>query len=361
VTWVSAAAGRDVAVLAAALESGLYVSTSHSGGGWTDPSLISSSPLDLFHRPLVRVARDDGAAIVLWPEEDDRVLFSMWTNEGGFGSPVVVDGARGLTFADIDAVMLPQGTALVAWGGGSGVHVVGTDGQVTIDDAAPVGLHRRLFLGAGERAVLYVTPSLGDSTRYEYDPTTGAESPESVPPMNSAGSAWQSFWFENVTGGGARIVRRWAAPETEGLHVTVRRGEQDWSDEERVTNDDSDSIDAPAVTAVSDELLLYWQGTAGVVERSYETAWGDERTLARSRDVEIRGVAGSQDGAALVGTLEGEQGSLTKLFRRGADGTWYCPRLARHGSNPAVTSTPDGELIFFGSRDGSGRLVRFRP
>jgi hypothetical protein len=365
--FAGAAIGGGVTLLAASiLTSGLgaeptgavYGTVTAAGGSWTEPTQLSATP-DFFDRPIVRLASDGSGGIVLWAEADSTVRYGTWSAETGWADSQRLVGPSSTTFSGIDAVALPGGHHVLAFGGA--LRVIESDGAQSADVALPDGLHRELFLGPGERPVVYVTSVLiaAGTSRYEYTLGGGFGAPETAPLTTTQASSWQEFWFEATTGIGARLIRH-GAPD-EGLYVTVRRGAQSYAEEERITDSTADSPAMPTVAVAGNELIVLWSEGAGIVERAHDGAWSAQRPLARSSSLDVRDIAGTTIGAGLIGTITLERVDVSKLFRRGEQGAWYCPRLARYGLTPTVTSEPSGELLFLGDEAGTARLVRFRP
>ena len=60
--------------------------------------------------------------------------------------------------------------------------------------------------------------------------------------------------------------------------------------------------------------------------------------------------------------LKDEQVAVKKLYRRGGDGTWYCPKLVPNGFGSLGNLASDGEGFWFGQRvDTQLRVWRFKP
>jgi hypothetical protein len=336
---------------------GAVYATVATGGTWTEPTQLSATP-DFLDRPLVRVASDGSGGIALWVEADDTVRYATWSAGAGWAPSQPLPGGSGLDFSSIDAVALPGGQHILATGGS--LLILDSNGTQTAEVTLPGGLHREMFLGADDLPVVYMTSVLiaEGTSRYVYAPGAGLGPAEVAPLTTVQAPGWQEFWFEAASGIGARLIRVGGAQA--GLYVTVRRGPASYSVEERITTFAGDTS-APTVTAAGGDLVVLWPEGGRIAERAHDGAWSAQRPLARSSNVELSAIAGSAIGAGLVGTITLDGRTVTKIFRRGSDGGWYCPRLVRHGLNPTVTSDPGGELLFVGNEAGDVRLVRFRP
>jgi hypothetical protein len=344
--------------LGAAPTGAVFATVAAASGTWAEPTRLSVTP-DFFDRPLVRIASDGSGGIALWVEADDTVRYATWSAGAGWAPSQRLLGASGPGFSSIDALALPGGTHVIAVGGS--LLILDPEGMQTAEAVLPGGLNREMFLGPADTPVVYVTSVLTaeGTSRYEYTLGSGFGPPEVAPLTTLQATSWQEFWFEATNGIGARLIRLGGAEP--GLYVTVRRGPGSYSAEERITTFTGDTASAPTVTTAGSELLVLWPDAGRTVERAHDGAWSPQRSLARSTDLEHGAIAGTALGAGFVGTITLERETIAKLFRRGPDANWYCPRLARHGLNPTVTSDPSGELLFVGNQAGDVQLARFRP
>jgi hypothetical protein len=115
------------------------------------------------------------------------------------------------------------------------------------------------------------------------------------------------------------------------MHPTTRQAGA-WGSEELVSRFEGELTGDPAIGYAQDRLILAWEDedkSMAAVREHDGKGWQPEQVLPRSRALQQLEIVGAETSALVLGEqeLKNEHVSVKKLYRRGSDGTWYCPKL----------------------------------
>lgn len=355
-------AGGPLAVLVGFGKDSLLTRTSTANGAWTEPTALPGT-VGTDYPERIEVSLDGSTALVLWRRRDDqRLFFNLLGADGRFAPAVELDAPL-----DVESLALPGQRVLFGYGGAQGIQLIEYTPAGGFSLVAPIQTnYSSLCRDAGDRVAVFGTSSVlaEPDQLYPYTFGSGFALAQPITPHSALRSAWQTFFFGFPNGRAARVTRAWQEPETRGLHVTTRQAGS-WGAEELVTRFGVDMADVPMLAYAQEHLLLAWkdedQQVVAVREHDGES-WQPPRVLPRSRALQRTEIVGAESMALLSGeqNLKDEQVSVKKLYRRGADGSWYCPRLFPNSSVSELAS--DGEGFWFAQRMGRElRVWRFNP
>ena len=352
-------AGGPLAVLVGFGKDALLALTSRPDGSWTEAKPLPDT-LGTDYPERIEVSPDGSTALVLW-RRDQQMFFNLLDSNGTNTPAVELKAPR-----HVEPVVLSGGRVLFGYGSSEGVQLLEytpAGGLVTI---APILTNfSSLSRDADNVVAVFGTSGLvaEPDTLYPYTFGKGFGAAQSITAHAMSPSAWQTFFFAFPNGRAARLTRAWQDPATKGLHLTTRQAGA-WGTEERVSSFDGSLTTTPLLTYTQDRLLLAWEDedehVVAVREHDGES-WQPEQVLPRSRALQQTEIVGAKASALLLGeqSLKDEQVSAKKLYRRGEDGTWYCPKLV---PNDLAQLASDGEGFWFGERVGVELWIwHFKP
>ncbi len=319
---ISAATGGGLSVVAyVANNASLQVITSTDGAPWSTPQQVSVGTVTQLTTG-VAVSGDGRVALVAWFEGDTR----QWRvySQGGWASSSLLD------YADSSPVLLSANRAVAVSRIAGGITMQEYDGQQWTTGKTLSTYFRAVFLGADDKIAIYGEKSLEGQFRYEYTPGGDFSAGEHLPTQTPDASFYESF-AEFANGRAARLVYHWSSPEISGIHVTPRANGQ-WAAEERVTSFGGSDLTKPVLVPAGSDLVLVWNNGKDLTYRTHDgNAWSNELSLPRSGNATVAQLAGAgaANTALILGLqrLAGEGAAFTKLWRRGSDSAWFCPRL----------------------------------
>jgi len=345
------AAGGELALLVYGLRAGgLFWRIAGADGVWSEPTELDATVqvpgMQHGATPRLAVSKNGHTALALWVSSD-QVHASVYSEADGFSPAVTLEGMP-LDLEGVDALAFNDGRALVGWESKAGITALEYQPESGFHAGATLLTNfAGLSLGEDETPVFYGTSGsiTEGSSRYRYTFGSGFSVPEKLPPQGAAG-VWQTFLFEFPSGRAARVMRTWTDEATQGLHVSTRQDGL-WGAEERVTSFDADNSEVPSVTYAGQDVIVFWKNEERLAFRAHDgKAWNEEASLPRSRSAVIADLAGDSLGSALLvaqQTFDAEGAPLTKLYRRGEDGTWYCPVLRPPVATSQVAGNDAGQ------------------
>lgn len=354
-------AGGPLAILVRFSKEALLVRTSTAGGPWTEATVLPGSEGAAFPER-IEVSPDGATALVVW-WRGAQTFFNLMNADGSFGPAVELKAPQ-----DVDALALSGQRALFGYASNQGIQLIEYTPAGGLVSITPILTnYSALTRDADDGVAVFAWSGLVAEPDKLYPYTFGSGFAEAQPITAHAmqPSVWQTFFAAFPNGRAARTTRTWQDPATRGMHLTTRQAGS-WGTEERVSSFEGDAIDVPALSYTQNRLLLAWedQDKQVVALREHDGAsWQAERVLPRSRAVQQIKLVGAKTTALLLGeqVLKDEDVSVKKLYRRGADGTWYCPKLVPNnfGSGQLVS---DGEGFWFGTLVGAeARVWHFEP
>jgi hypothetical protein len=342
-------AGGPLAIVVTPGANGLVARVSREGGAWSEPRPLPGTEAE--HYPArVGVSADGSTALVL-SRRDQLVWVNFRQADGSFGPASELAGLP----PDADVLVLPGQRVLFGYGGGDGIHLLEYTAGGSLLEVAPIlANYDGLFRDGAEGLLVFAGTSVvgGPDAAYPYAFGGGFAEKQLLSPRLVMPSASQTFFYAFPNGRGARVIRTWLDEATRGLHVTTRQ-QGAWGDEELVSRFDGSATSKPALAYSQNGVLLAWQDDTAdhAVAREHDgQTWQVEQVLPRSRALQIRNLVGAESSALLLGeqNIQDEGVSAQKLYRRGADGTWYCAKLMPNGFGNAVIS--DGTGFWFAER-----------
>jgi hypothetical protein len=354
-------AGGPLAILVRFSKDALLVRTSTAGGDWTEAVTLPGSEGAVFPER-IEVSPDGSTALVVW-RRGVEMFFNLMNTDGSFGPAVALK-----TPQNVEALALSGQRVLFGHGSNQGIQLIEYTPKGGLVSIAPILTnYAGLTRDADDAVAVFGWSGLvaEPDKLYPYTFGSGFADAQPITPHAMQPSAWQSFFAAFPNGRAARTTRTWQDPATLGMHLTTRQAGS-WGTEERVSSFEGDAIEVPALSYTQDRLLLAWedQDKHVVALREHDGAsWQAEQVLPRSRAVQQIKLAGAKTTALLLGeqVLKDEGVSVKKLYRRGADGAWYCPKLVPNhfGSGQLVS---DGEGFWFGTGAGAeARIWHFEP
>jgi len=352
-------AGGPLAVLVGFGKDALLARTNTADAGWTEAVPLPDS-LGTDYPERIEISPDGSTALVLW-RRGQQLFFNLLDPDGSFRRAVEIQAPQ-----DVTVLALSGQRVLFGYGSNQGVQLVEYTPAGGLEPVAPIATnYRSMSRDAGNALAVFATSSLiaEPDKLYPYVFGSGFGEAQAITPRAMTPSAWQSFFFAFPNGRAARLTRTWQDPPTRGLHLTTRQAGA-WGSEELVTRFEADVADAPTLGYAQDRLLLAWKDDdkqAEVVREHDGQSWQAEQVLPRSRGLTETRIAGAETSAVVLGEqdLKAEHVSVKKLYRRGSDGTWYCPKLV---PNTVAQLASDGQGFWFGQRIGVELSVwRFKP
>ena len=352
-------AGGPLAVLVGFGKDALLVRTNRADAGWTEAAPLPDS-LGTDYPERIEISPDGSTAVVLW-RRGQQMFFNLLNPDGSFAPAVEVKAPL-----NVAALALPGQKVLFGYGSDQGVQLVEYTPAGGLVPAAPIATnYSNMSRDAGDSVAVFATSVLlAESDKlYPYTFGEGFGDPEAITAHAMAPSVSQTFFFAFPNGRAARLTRTWQEPTTRGLHLTTRQGGA-WGTEELVSRFEGQVATAPTLGYAQDRLLLAWKDDDKQVEAVREhdgQGWQAEQALPRSRSLEQTKLVGAETSAILLGeqVLKAEEVSVKKLYRRGSDGTWYCPKLV---PNTVAQLASDGQGFWFGQRIGAElRVWRLKP
>jgi hypothetical protein len=352
-------AGGPLAMLVGFGKDALIARTNREEAGWTDAvPLPDSLGTDFPER--IEISPDGSTALVLW-RRGQQLFFNLLNPDGSFAPAVEVEAPQGVT-----PLALSGQRALFGYASDQGVQLLEYTQTGGLAPAAPIATnYRDMYRDAGETVAVFATSGLvaEPDKLYPYKFGSGFGEPQAITAHAMPPSISQTFFFAFPNGRAARLTRTWEDPATRGLHLTTRQAGT-WGAEELVSHFEGQVGTWPTLGYTQDRLLLAWKDDDKQVEVMREhdgKSWQAPQVLPRSRGLEQPKLVSAEASAVLLGeqALEAEQVSVQKLYRRGSDGTWYCPKLV-----PNVLSqlASDGQGFWFAQRMGAKLSVwRFKP
>ncbi|MGC4093268.1 MAG: hypothetical protein QM756_36335 [Polyangiaceae bacterium] len=315
-------AGGELTLLVLQRNGVLEVSR-YTAGGWLDatpiPGTAGAYPLR------VDVSPDGSLALVLW-SRDDTTLLSAFV-DGAFRDPLAFPFPR-----SVDVAMFTGARALFGFADGQGINPIEYTPQAGLTRRASVlSNYNGLSATGPSSAAFFSRNSLvaGPDGLLPYVFGSGVDARQDLPARVAMQSVQQSFYFGFPNGRAMRVVRQWHDPVSDGLWATTRQADG-WSAETRVTPEGSNDIYAPLVADAGANLLMAWRGETRAFVREHDgAAWLEATNLNRSRALQPEMLLRGESSALLIGqqSISAEKVSARKLYRRGADGTWYCAKL----------------------------------
>ncbi len=366
VTHVSVGAGGDLMVVAYGIGElgasvGFFARTSTTPGVWSEevrlgvnaPGGVSSE---------VRVTADGSGALVSWVEGDSTHV-SIY--DGAVWSTQELEPPGVGFWSDGNAEMLPGGRAIAAWGTPSGIRTLEYDGAGWREGGTREATFGGLFLGRDGEIVVYgfSNYSAEPDGRYVYEFGGSFGPAEPLPPAETD-PYFIRHAFEFPNGRAARVLQRWANEETAGLYLTVRSN-AGWGAEQRVAPYLPSGTNPLAVTHGGEDLVLLWDDEGTVKARRHTgTLWDPDEVLPLSRSATTEAWAGSLAGSVLLagaqhGTIEDYH--VTNIWRRSADGTWPCPRVANGATGIVADGTDAGAFIVSHRQEQTLFIAQFVP
>lgn len=298
-----------------------------------------------------QVAPDGDGAMIIYGTGTARMLrmYSIDLENPGWLEPIPVPPA--LQEGGIGLLMLSQGRALVSSSTGTGLRIHEFDGQAFAEGGV-AEFFSAPQRGANDTLVSYRSPTLtaDPHKRIEYVWGEGFGAPEDLPEVIETGYSWSAWHREYPSGVGLRAVTTASDdPNIRGTYLHTRRsGVWDSGLHFSALNDAKQS--APEWWSHAGPDLLYFRddGPALTVQSSSDSSWTDAQPLPRSRSTTYVGAAGDADGTALVvaeQVIADEGVHALKLYRRGEDGTWYCPVLVPPQLSHSVHSDEGGSYL----------------
>jgi len=367
VTHVSVGAGGDLMVVAYGIDEpggarvGFFARTSTTPGVWSEAVRLGvSAPGGVSSE--VRVATDGSGALVSWIEGDSTQV-SIY--DGATWATQALEPPGVGFWSDGNAEMLPGGRAIAAWGTPSGIRTLEYDRAGWHEGGMLEATFGGLFLGRDGEIVLYgfSNYSAEPDGRYVYELGGSFGPAEPLPPAETD-PYFIRHAFEFPSGRAARVLQRWANEETAGLYLTVR-GDGGWGAEQRVAPYLPSGTNPLAVTYGGEDLVLLWDDEGTIKARRHAgTVWDDEEELPLSRSVTTEAWAGSLAGSVLLAgsqhaTLENYH--VTNIWRRSADGTWPCPRVANGATGIVAAGTDAGAFIVSHRQEQTLFIAQFVP
>lgn len=352
-------AGGPLAILIGFGKDALLARTSRADAPWT-PAVPLPGSLGSDYPERIEVSPDGSTALVVW-RRGERMFFNLLDSDGSFAPAVELK-----TPQNVEPLALAGQRVLFGYGSNQGIQLIEYTSESGLVAVAPLltnyaGLSR----DEGGSVAVFATSGLVAEPDEVYPYTFGDGFGEAQPLSAHAmtPSAWQSFFVAFPNGRAARLTRAWQDPATHGMHLTTRQAGT-WGTEELVSRFEGELTDVPTLAYTQDRLLLAWEDDDKrvVALREHDgERWQPEQVLPRSRALRQIRIVGAQASALLLGeqVLKDEEVAVKKLYRRGSDGTWYCPKLVPNGFGNLAS---DGEGFWFGERvDTQLRIWRFKP
>jgi hypothetical protein len=352
-------AGGPLAVVLAIGVDGMIARTSTAGGPWTDQVTLPGSQGGVFPER-VDVSSDGSTAVALW-QHDQGMFFNLLQADGSFGPAVELDMPQ-----NVEVLPLSGQRVLFGHGSSQGIQLTEYTPAGGLVPATPIlANYGGMSRVEDDDVAVFSASSLvaGADALYPYKFGEGFGASQPIMARAKPPSAWQAFFFGFPNGHVARLTRILQDPVTRGLSLTTRQA-GDWSAEELVTRFEGSVTGTPALGYTQDRLLLAWEDEeahVGVVREQVGGAWQPEQVLPRSRALQQTRIASGKTTALVLGEqdLPDEKVSVKKLYRRGSDGTWYCPKLLPNGFSGELAS--DGEGFWFADRHARLHLWHFEP
>lgn len=352
-------AGGPLALLVGFGKDALLARTSTADAPWTEAVPLPGS-LGSDYPERVEVSLDGSTALVLW-RRGQQMFFNLLDADGSFAPAVELKAPQ-----DVKPLALSGQRVLFGYGSDQGIQLVEYTPAGGLVSVAPILTnYAGLFRDQDDAVAVFATSGLvaEPDMLYPYTFGKGFAAAQAITARAMPPSVSQTFFFAFPNGGAARLTRTWRDPATQGMHLTTRQAGT-WGAEELVNGFEGELTDVPALGYAQDRLVLAWEDDAKSVAAVREhdgKSWQPEQVLPRSRALQQLEIVGAADSALVLGEqeLKNEQVSVKKLYRRGSDGTWYCPKLV---PNDYGYLAGDGEGFWFGQRVGAElRVWRFKP
>jgi hypothetical protein len=346
-SWDLAFAGQLAVVLTTRESEGLRASMSTAGGAWSDWERVDSEEsLAGIESVRMALAADGSSGFAIWSTIEEQQWVAHFDADSGFAAPEQLSGSL---------LVLGDGRALQVSGGSYRVFEGGE--WSAAQDMNGAG---KLLLAANDVPVLYREEWIENAqrfTRRSLDFASGWSETELVPQPPAAG-AYTIYVWEGPGGYAARVFQDLSA---QPRSISVRR-DGVWSDEGLVELGTNDAGDAELLVEAGGELSFIAQRDGWLADARYEPegGWREPLSIPRSRYPDQTAAAGSADGRiGLIATLYRQSADdYVRIFERGADGTWYCPRLDWVSGSVQVEGDGQGSFIYAYRYGDTLRLLR---
>lgn len=356
-------AGGPLAIVIGFGQDGLLARTSTAGGPWTEVVTLPGTMEKTDYPERIEVSLDGSTAVVLW-RRGEQMFFNLLGADGTFAPAVELKVPKNVA---TQVLALSGQRVLFGFGGDQGVQLIEYTPAGGLVSAKPILRNFSTLSHDGDEGVaVFATSGLiaEPDNLYPYTFGSGFAEPQAITARAMVPSAWQTFFDAFPNGRAARLTRIWEDAATRGMHLTTRTAGT-WGTEELVNRFEGSITTWPLLSYAQDRLVLAWEDedkhVMAVREHDGKT-WQPELVLPRSRSLQYPKLVGAKTSAVLLGEqeLKDEQVSVKKLYRRGADGTWYCPKLVPNDFSNELVS--DGEGFWFAERLGIELHVwRFEP